>query len=79
MTARLTILIIAAILLCGVPLSAQVNDDTVSASNVEPLPTSQPVLEYVLTGIFLLAALAVGFMPSKRSVEELVLPRGGPL
>jgi hypothetical protein len=68
-----------AMLLCGSPLLAQVNDDSVSSTNIEPLPGSQPVLEYVLTGFFLLAALAIGFLPSKRSTEELVLPRGGPL
>lgn len=57
----------------------QIDDDGVSPDNVEKLPTSTPVLEYVLTGFFLLAALGIGFLPSKRSHEELVLPRGGPL
>jgi hypothetical protein len=76
---RLAIVGAAVILLVGMPLYAQVNDDSVSDTNLEPLPSSQPVLEYVLTGVFLLAALAIGFMPSKRSTEEFVLARGGPL
>lgn len=59
--------------------SGQVNDDGIPPNNVERLPESSPVLEYVLTGLFLLAALGIGFMPSKRSQEDLVLPRGGPL
>ena len=73
------IVVLAAVLMGTAPVLAQVNEDGVSATNIEPLAGSQPVLEYVLTGVFLLAALAIGFMPSKRSTEELVLPRGGPL
>jgi hypothetical protein len=76
---RLAIISAAMILLVMAPLQAQVNDDSVSDTNVEPLPSSQPVLEYVLTAVFLLAALAIGFLPSKRSTEELVIARGGPL
>jgi hypothetical protein len=75
---RLTIVCMAVAVLCCSPLLAQINEDSVSAVNIEPLAGSQPVLEYVLTGVFLLAALAIGFMPSKRTTEELVLPRGGP-
>jgi preprotein translocase subunit SecG len=76
---RLAVISAAVVLLVLAPLQAQVNDDSVSDTNVEPLPSSQPVLEYVLTGVFLLAALAIGFLPSKRSTEELVIARGGPL
>ena len=79
MTKRFAVVGAAAILLVGMPLLAQVNDNSVSDTNLEPLPSSQPVLEYVLTGVFLLAALAIGFMPSKRALEEVVLARGGPL
>lgn len=67
------------VLLIAAPVLAQVNDDTVTEGNVERLPESTPVLEYILTGVFLLAALAIGFMPSKRVNEDIVLPRSGPL
>lgn len=72
---------VAVVILCVVAASAwgQVNSDGISTTNIEPLPESSPILEYVLTGFFLLAALGIGFMPSKRSQEDLVLPRGGPL
>ena len=50
--------------------SAQINDPSVSNENIELLKGSQPVLEYALAGAFLLAALAIGFKPSKRNVEK---------
>jgi len=48
----------------------QLNDPSVQGENIPLLPAKEPVLEYVLAGVFLLAALAIGFMPSKRSADE---------
>jgi hypothetical protein len=73
------VLLLTLVLGLGYVAQAQVNDQTVSEGNIEQLESSQPIIEYVLAGVFLLASLAIGFKPSKRATEELVLPRGGPL
>lgn len=52
------------------PVAAQINDSSVQPENIELLKSEAPVLHYALAGGFLLAALAVGFKPSKRAVEQ---------
>ncbi|HKQ50260.1 MAG TPA: hypothetical protein VJZ71_19460 [Phycisphaerae bacterium] len=49
---------------------AQINDPSVKDGNIQLLPEKRPIVEYVLAGGFLLAALAVGFKPTKRAGSE---------
>jgi len=59
---------LAAILSVGAaPALAQIVEEGVKPQNIDELPMKRPVLEYVLAGVFLLAALGLGFMTSKRS------------
>ena len=60
---------VAAILLLISPAIAQDNDPSVGPENVEKLAASRPILEYAIAGGVLLGALAIGFMPSKRTKE----------
>jgi hypothetical protein len=55
-------------LLAAVALG-QENDPAINPENVDKLPLSRPIVEYALAGGFLLAALAIGFMPSKRAKD----------
>lgn len=48
---------------------AQANDPSIPAGNIDLLPDSSPVLEWILGGVCLLAALAIGLNPSKRSTQ----------
>jgi hypothetical protein len=48
---------------------AQENDEGVSPNNVEKLPSTRPIIEYALAGGALIGALAIGFMPSKRTKD----------
>ncbi len=60
--------VLAAILVAGATSAlAQVIEEGVKAQNIDELPMKRPVIEYVLAGVFLLAALGLGFMTSKRS------------
>lgn len=52
------------------PVAAQTNDPSVQEGNIELADQSQPILEYALGAGFLLAAMAIGFKPSKRSETE---------
>jgi hypothetical protein len=63
---RILPLISLAILGVAAIAVAQENDPSISAENVDKLPLSRPIIEYALAGGGLLAALAIGFMPSKR-------------
>lgn len=55
------------ILLMAAPVVAWSQDaNVVNPDNVDLLPLARPIVEYTLAGAFLLAALAIGFMPSKR-------------
>lgn len=56
--------------LAALPVAAQINDPTVKPENIEMLKAEAPVLHYALAGGFLLASLAVGFKPCKRSAEQ---------
>jgi len=47
----------------------QDNDPSINPENIDKLPLSRPIVEYALAGGFLLAALAIGFMPSKRTKD----------
>ncbi len=53
-----------------VTASAQINDPSVKDENIDMLPAKRPILEYALAGGFLLAALAIGFKPTKRTGSE---------
>ena len=44
-------------------------DSGINPENVEKLPPSRPIIEYTVAGGVLLGALAIGFMPSKRTKE----------
>lgn len=45
------------------------SDSGINPENVEKLPASRPIIEYTVAGGVLLGALAIGFMPSKRTKE----------
>ncbi len=64
---KIMMLVALACLLFVAPLDAQINDSSVTEGNIEPLPEKNPVLEWVLAGVFLVAALGVGFNANKRS------------
>ena len=76
MTSRIRLLVrrclLSAVLLmvATVLVSAQINDPSVKDGNIDMLPTKRPILEYTLAGGFLLAALAIGFKPTKRTGSE---------
>ncbi|MBI5762876.1 MAG: hypothetical protein HZA51_05045 [Planctomycetes bacterium] len=65
MTVRRITLVMS--LLLVVPTLALGQDaDGVSTDNVELLPLARPIVEYTLAGAILVAALAIGLMPSRR-------------
>lgn len=51
------------------PATAQINDPSVKDGNIDMMPAKRPIVEYSLAGGFLIAALAIGFKPAKRSEE----------
>lgn len=58
------------IFVMAAPLTAQIIDNSqapVRLDNIDPLPSERPILEYTLGGAFLLCALALAFMNSKRT------------
>ncbi len=66
--ARRILAVVLLILLCGTAsVSGQVNEGGLAADNIEELPMKRPVLEYALAGCSLLAAMAIGFLTSKRT------------
>lgn len=69
MIGRIVVACGAAVCFFAAPIMAQINDPSIKPENIEMLPAKTPVLEYVLAGGFLLAALAIGFMPSKRAMD----------
>lgn len=69
-TFRRILVFVSAVLLSALPAVAQVNADVLDPENIQPLDPAQPTLAYVCGGLFLLAAMAVGFKPSKRTRDE---------
>jgi hypothetical protein len=69
------ILMVAIVGLFCAASSAQINDDTVKLDNLEQMPLSRPIAEYALAGGSLVAALAIGFFPSKRPTGRETAPR----
>jgi hypothetical protein len=67
---KLMAIMTAVVLAAASCARGQENDPSVPPDNVDKPPAKQPVLEYALAGGFLLAALAIGFMPSRRSKDE---------
>ncbi len=67
---RILISILLLTMLVAQPVFGQQNDGSVTAENINLLPTRKPVLEYALAGGFLLAALAIGFKASKRGKDK---------
>lgn len=65
MLLRRITLILSLVLLMPVMVAAQ-EADVVSSDNVELLPLARPIVEYTLAGAILVAALAIGLMPSRR-------------
>lgn len=66
--ARRILAVVLIILLCGTAsVFGQVNEGGLAADNIEELPMKRPVLEYALAGCSLLAAMAIGFLTSKRT------------
>ncbi|MFQ5410684.1 MAG: hypothetical protein ACE5EC_00235 [Phycisphaerae bacterium] len=43
------------------------DDPSARADNIEKLEMERPIVEYVCAGGFLMAAMAIGFKPSKRT------------
>lgn len=68
--ARRLILSVALLAAATTGAAAQINDPTVKDGNIDLLPTKKPIVEYALAGGFLLAALAIGFKPTKRAGSE---------
>ncbi len=64
---KIMVCVVVVFLLFAAPLGAQINDISVTGDNIERLPDKNPVLEWVLSGVFLVAALGVGFNANKRS------------
>lgn len=67
---RRFLLSMAALLTAASGAFGQINDSSVKPDNIEMLPVKRPILEYALAGGFLLAALAIGFKPTKRTGSE---------
>lgn len=65
MTLRHTTLVVSLLLLVPALVLGQ-DADSVSTDNVELLPLSRPIVEYTLAGAILVAAFAIGLMPSRR-------------
>jgi hypothetical protein len=59
----------ALVLSLSAPAFPQENDPNILPENVEKLSASRPIIEYAVAGGVLLGALAIGFMPSKRTKE----------
>lgn len=49
---------------------AQIVEGEIRPDNIKRLDFQRPILEYVCAILFLLAAMAIGFMPSKRSANN---------
>ncbi len=60
------VMLILPLMMAG-PLSAQINDGIVPSGNIELLPTERPIVAYAMAGGFIIAALGIGFMASKRT------------
>ena len=69
MMKRILCAAIAASLWLASPAYSQ-TDSGINPENVEKLPASRPIIEYAVAGGVLLGALAIGFMPSKRTKES---------
>jgi hypothetical protein len=67
---RLLIIVGSWVAAIATPVGAQQNDPSVSEDNIHLMEGGQPVLEYAIAGAFLLAAMAIGFRPCKRSQEK---------
>ncbi len=70
MVLRRLFVFVCAVLMMALPAAAQINVDALDPENIQPLDAAQPTLAYVCGGLFLLAAMAVGFKPSKRTRDE---------
>lgn len=68
--ARRLVLSIALLETTATGAAAQINDPSVKDGNIDLLPAKKPIVEYALAGGFLLAALAIGFKPTKRAGSE---------
>jgi hypothetical protein len=69
---RLVVKLAFALLLTFVaaPVRAQINDSSVTPGNIDTIqPSQRPIFEYILAGGSLVAALAIGFKPSKRVLD----------
>ncbi len=55
------------VLIAAAGAFAQANDPSIPAGNIDLMQDKSPILEWILGGVILLAALAVGLNPSKRS------------
>lgn len=64
---KVLIAITVAFLLVTSPVWAQVNIDDIRPDNVQPLEFERPIVEYICAVVFLLAALGIGFKPSRRT------------
>ncbi len=67
---RLILLSMVVLSAAAITAFGQINDSSVKPDNIELLPVKRPILEYALAGGFLLAALAIGFKPTKRTGNE---------
>ncbi len=56
-----------AVLLTVRPALGQIVEEGVRPDNVETLPSSRPILEYVIAGVCIFGSLAIGFKSSNRA------------
>ena len=54
---------------CPLTASGQINDPAIKPVNVARLESKRPLIEYSMAGAFIVAALAIGFKPSKRNPD----------
>ena len=63
---RIISLVLVLLFAFSAPALAQINDENVRPDNIDKIESDRPITEFALAGGFLVAVLAIGFMPSKR-------------
>ena len=65
---RFVIVLMVAVLLSPLVASAQaIPNEDVKPENIKRLDFERPIVEYICAGGFIVAAMAIGFKPSKRT------------
>ena len=59
--------VVACLLATASVALGQINGEGVRADNIEVLEASRPILEYIIAGVCIFGALAIGFKSSNRA------------